>query len=95
MYTAKMLRDGDQTKRTEEWHRWMRQYWRKRLKCLPQHCTEQEKSALVEWVTLLDEDYPAAVDTGTRGSHVSTRGLELGHLMVPFDRKNRTDARPL
>ena len=61
-YTAKVLRERDQTKRTEEWHRWMRRYWQRRLKALPQHCTEQEKSALIEWVTLLDEDYPAAVD---------------------------------
>ena len=55
----------------------------------------KKNQRLVEWVTLLDEDYPAAVDTGTRGSHVPTRGLELGYLMVPFDRKSRADANPL
>ena len=60
--TARLLNDTDQATKTAEWHRWMRKYWQRRIKGLPQHCTAKERSALVEWVSLLDEDFPTAVD---------------------------------
>ena len=45
-----------------QWRRWMRSYWRNRLNGVPRNLTAIEASALADWVTLLDEDFPAAVD---------------------------------
>ena len=36
-------------------------YWRRRLRGVPQPLTGSEASALADWATLLDDDYPTAV----------------------------------
>ena len=59
---TQLLQGVDPQPRAEQWHRWMRPYWQRRLRGLPQHLTSSEASALADWVTLLDDDYPTAVD---------------------------------
>ena len=59
---AHLLRDTAPEKREAQWHKWMHDYWRDRLTCVPRDLTEQEASALADWVILLDDDFPVAVD---------------------------------
>ena len=88
---TQLLRDESSQTRAEQWHRWMRAYWEKRLKGLPQHLTGSEASALADWATLLDSDYPIAVGLVLRhptslqpGSLLATELLRVSRNSGPF-----------
>ncbi len=88
---ARLLRGESTQTRAEQWHRWMRSYWEKRLKGIPQRLTSSEASALTDWVTLLDNDYPTAIDLVLRhptslqpGSRLATEMLRVSRNSGPF-----------
>lgn len=60
--TAAHLGETDPESRSDQWHNWMRHYWKNRIDGFPQPLEELEASALAEWALLLDDDYGAAVD---------------------------------
>ena len=60
--TTRLLLKEDPEIRAVQWRRWMHNYWKGRLTGLPQNLTEPEASALADWVILVGDDYPIAVD---------------------------------
>ena len=59
--TRRLLHQQDPQTRSDQWRRWMYPYWQRRLRGVPQPLTSNEASALSDWATLLDDDYPTAV----------------------------------
>ena len=59
--TTQMLRRSDPKVRAGQWERWMRCYWQERLENYPTDITEEERTALADWVVLAGDDYPTAV----------------------------------
>ena len=69
----------------------MHNYWKGRLTRVPQNLTEREASALAEWVILLDDDYPVAVDLALQSpaslqkdSMLATQMLDVTKGRGPF-----------
>ncbi|MFI5909851.1 hypothetical protein [Dactylosporangium sp. NPDC051541] len=50
----------------QQWQRWMRRYWERRLDGVPTALTKGEASALVSWVPLLTASLEAGVNLATR-----------------------------
>ena len=89
--TTRLLLKEDPGIRTAQWSRWMHNYWKSRLTRLPQNLTEREASALAEWVILVDDDYPVAVDLALQSpallqkdSMLATQMLDVARGYGPF-----------
>jgi hypothetical protein len=59
---AWMLDRLDADARQQQWNRWMRDYWARRLDSIPSRLTTEEASALAGWVVHLDGAIDDAVD---------------------------------
>lgn len=59
------LREEPPNAASEQWSRWMRDHWQRRLTDIPRPLTDAEASALADWVALLDRDLPDAVSLAT------------------------------
>jgi hypothetical protein len=57
-----MLDRLDADARQQQWNRWMRDYWARRLDSIPLRLTTEEASALAGWVVYLDDSIADAVD---------------------------------
>lgn len=57
-----MLDRLDADARQQQWNRWMRDYWARRLDSIPLRLTTEEASALAGWVVHLDDSIADAVD---------------------------------
>ncbi len=45
-----------------QWQRWMREYWRKRIKSIPRRLTKPEASAMASWIVELED--PVSIEEG-------------------------------
>lgn len=74
-----------------QWKRWMRGYWQDRLGSIPRELTDEEASAMAEWVAHLTESIEEGVDLVA--AHPA--GLdEHGHLLRQLD-ENRLQSAPV
>ncbi len=74
------LKSASEPRKLEIWRRWLRSYWEDRLCGRPCALGQKEAEEMIQWVFLVGDAFPEAVELVLRGPRVTDRIRGIFHL---------------